>query len=667
MSLYGTSSLYGAELYGNPTYITTIGTQNQSFLDAQKANIRQVTGFITINSYFQQYGRAIEGEDIVIGGTGKEKIAQSFIAPRDVNISEVQVMMKTKYAGNVDDINIGLSIGTDISTATVIGSTTISPLNNFNNQWQKATFDSVVSLLAGSTYWIIVKNNADTEEINYASYDLTTTGDFNSAKAIGTVWGTSSGSNYITRIKSEVEVDNDKQIAEAKSFNLIRDVNVPVYSFSAEIVNQDQKYSQGQIFSDYMEAGNEIKAFIGFHSGTLTQYYQIFRGFTENNPSSKSVVTLTAKDYMSKMLGDYTSSGGLGGKAYEDIIQNVAERSGISNFDLRVTGKTSAAVLSFSNKTTSAIAEQVREATLDRMQFYNDTTLTTTQRAKKTTTNNIAPDYYINHDDFLIDGEIEINTDKMVNRITVTNDENGETTGTTGTPLIVGDYRLLGTGTISLGSDTASGTLGIVFSHGTEYGKPTIFMDWSKDLGLVNVEEKWRSCGNSSTYGSIAFDVYNKKYGVDSGTTTISVYGCPISNAGTSTILVESFAQDSYEAYGKYSKRVDNKIFANTTDAGYFATECLNEYSEPISLVKMNTRGIVDVYPDDLLGVYEPTRLKLSNLCITKLCELNWTAFPASFNCYIEAEKTPYGIDLTYLLAEDGSFLLQENGDRILL
>jgi hypothetical protein len=218
-----------------------------------------------------------------------------------------------------------------------------------------------------------------------------------------------------------------------------------------------------------------------------------------------------------------------------------------------------------------------------------------------------------------------------------------------------------------MGSTVASGTLGITFNHGTEYGKPTIYMDWSKDSALVRVEESVRSCGNSTTYGSIAFDVYNKNYGVGDGTTTVTVYGCPISNADTSTALAEQFDQSSYESFGKYSKRVDNKILANVTDASYFATECLNEYSQPISLIKMNSRGIVNIYPDDILGIYEPTRLKLANLAITKLHELTWNSNPASLTSYIEAEKTPYGIDLTYLLTEDSGYLLQEDGYKILL
>lgn len=666
MSLYGTSSLYGAELYGNPTYITTIGTQNQAYLDAQSANVRQVTGLITINSYFQQYGRKVENDSVLVGGTGKERIAQSFVAPRTMNISQLQVLMKTKYAGNVDDINISLSSGTNISTATLVGSTTIEPLNNFNTKWQKATFDTVLGIAAGSTYWITVKNNSDSTEENYVCYDYSTTGDFASAKYTGTVWGTSSGSQYLTRIKSETVTDNEKTIEEVKSFRNVRDVNVPVYSFTADIVNKDQKYSQGQAFSDYLESGNEIKAYIGFEISGRTQYYQIFRGFTENNPSSKSVVGLSAKCYMSKMLGDYTSSGTLGGLAYEDIIETVARRSGITDFALRTTGSSAIGTLSFNNVTTSSIAEQAREATLDRMQFYNNTTLTTTQRAKKTVTNNIAPDYYIRDSDFLIDAEIDVNTDKMVNRITVTNDENGETT-TDGNALSVGDYRILGSGTVSLGSDVSSGTFGISFSHGTEYGYPAVFIDWSQDDGYIRTEEISRNCGDYNSYGDISFNVYNKKYGVSDGTATITVYGCPVSNSGANTVLAENFDQDSFESYGKYSKRIDNKIFAGTTDASNFTTEFLNEYSQPINLIKMNTRGIVDIYPDDLVGVYEPTRLKLSNLAIVKLCELEWRAFPASFKCYIEAEKTNYGLDLTYLLQENGSYLLQENGYRILL
>jgi hypothetical protein len=46
---------------------------------------------------------------------------------------------------------------------------------------------------------------------------------------------------------------------------------------------------------------------------------------------------------------------------------------------------------------------------------------------------------------------------------------------------------------------------------------------------------------------------------------------------------------------------------------------------------------------------------------------LKWNAYPASLTSYIEAEKSNIGLDLSYLLNEEGGYVLQENGDRILL
>jgi hypothetical protein len=673
MSLYGTTSLYGQELYGNPTYLTELGTQTQAFNQAQESSIRKITGQLIINSHMQQFGRNVEDNSVLIGGATKERVAQSFISPVSFNLAEVQILARAGYSGNTDDIQMGVYIGTDISSATLVGSTTITAISNLNTQWNKGVFSNVLALSAGSTYWITAQNNLDTEETTYACLDYTTTGDFTGAKAIGTTWSVSTGTQYLMRTKSETEAQNDKIIEEVKSFNLVRDINAPTQTFIADLVNQDQKFAQGQSYSDYLQAGNVIKAFIGFDGADGVQYYQIFKGITENSPSTKSIAQMSAKCYMSKMLGDYTSSGVLGGLSYEEIIQVMAQRSGITELDLRTTGKTAPSVLSFANISTFNVADKARQATIDTMQFYNTDTLYTTERKKKTTTNNYLPKYYIRDDNFLIDGEVQVDTTKMINRITVTNDENGETTTDDSqltvddSQLTVGDYRTLGTVALTLGSTVASGTVGLTFSHGTIYGKPSIYMDWSSSGTTTRVIEDTRYCGNSSTYGSMAFTVYNKQYGIASGTTTITVNGCPISNAGATTVLAENQAQTSVESYGKYAQRVDNKILGNLADANYFTTELLQDRSIPQNIIKMNTRGIVDIYPDDVIAVYEPTRLKIQNLAITHMSQLQWNSHPAMFSSYIEAELRPYGIELSYLLTEDGGFLLQEDGNKILL
>jgi len=663
MALYGTTSIYGGVLYGNPEEFTELGTQTQGYLTAQESNIRKVTGRLVVNSHLVQYGRNVIDDNVLIGGTDQRRIAQSFISPKSFNLAKVGMLLKAGGADNTDDIKISITSGTAVG-GSLVGSTTISALSNINSVWKTAEFDNPLGLISGSTYWITAQNNLDTTEENYASYDNIELGDFNSAVCVSGTWTNGTDYQYLSRLISETEIDNDKVIPEVKSFRLVRDRDNPSYQFNAVLINEDQKFSPAQSYSSYMEAGNNVRALIGFDVSGTTQFYQIFKGLTEWSPSNKSTAELSAKCYMSKLLGDYTTSGTLGGQAYENIIETVARRSGITNFDLRTTGQTSINPLLFENMTTADIAEKVREATLDRLHFKNNDTLISTERAKAQVGYSSNPRYDISHDNFLIDADIEVNTDKLINRITITNDEDGKYT-LDGNPLTVGDYQIIGSGTYSLGSSVGTQGATISFTHSASLGYPTIYMDWSVDGTALKLTETSRSCGDYDTKGNLIFTLTNRNYGVSAGTATVTVYGCPIINAGTSTVMAEALSQSSYETYGKYSQRFDNRILANVSDANSMASAILSDTANPLNIIKANTKGIVDLFPDDIVRVYEPTRLKLDNFGIVRLCELSWESYPASFKTYLEIEKTEYRQDLAYLLLETGDFILLETGDKI--
>lgn len=666
MALYGTTSLYGGVLYGNPNYITTLGTQYQSFIDAQNADVRRVSGQLIINTHMVQMGRNVLGNTELIGGSGTERKAQSFIAPYSMSLAGVSMMLRAGATGNTDDINVSLIVGTS-PYGTLVGSTNITAPQNLALQWKKATFNSPITLSSGSTYWIVAKNALNSTNSYYTGYDSLQIGDWNSAAFGSGTWTIGTDRQYFARTISAVEVENDKQVAELTSFKLVRDAESPSNQLTCEIINANQKYSEGEAYSDYMTAGNECRAYIGFNIGSNTaQYYQVFKGITENSPVGVSNGQILAKDYMGKMLGDYTSSGTLGGVAYETAIQTMATRSGIASFGLRTTGLTTANPLSFQNNTTSDICEKIREATSDVMQFRNDGTLRTEVNAKLNTYNWTTPKYYIQHDENMLDCEVEKVTDKLINRITVTNDENGETAIDFNT-LKVGDYITIGTGTYSMGSTTGTQNGTLSFTHASALGYPTIYMDWSTAGTQIKLTEVSRSCGNSTTVGNITFTLTNKAYGVSAGTTTLTVLGCPISNAGTATVLSETLAQSSYESYGKFSTRYDNKVLASVENANGLGTTILSQYSEPIRNMKMNTKGIVDLYPNDVIQVVEPTRLKLSNLGVTRLVELNWQNDPSMFTNYIEAWKLDMGFGAYFMLQENGDYILQENGDKIYL
>jgi hypothetical protein len=104
--------------------------------------------------------------------------------------------------------------------------------------------------------------------------------------------------------------------------------------------------------------------------------------------------------------------------------------------------------------------------------------------------------------------------------------------------------------------------------------------------------------------------------------------------------LVEKLAQSSFEKYGKYSTRYDNYVLASSADALELADDILSLYSEPRRILKMQTKGIVDLYPNEIITVTEPTILKIDNMAITKCVELEWNNYPSAFNNYVEAVKT---------------------------
>jgi hypothetical protein len=627
---------------------------------AQESKIRIVSGALYIISHLSQYGRQANASK-ELGGSAGKKLGQSFIPPKSFACSAVEVFIKGNPAntslikGSVCQDNSGVP-------GTVITSFSMSPVVSYEYAWERVQFNSDANLSAGTKYWIVFENySANMIDNSYVGIDAVSAGEYASASYISS-WVVDSSNVLMTRLVSSSDDDNEQKIDDAISWKITRDIEKPAYSLQATVVNSDYKYSYGHSHSSYMDAGKTIKAYIGLTVNGLMVNYLAFIGETEKNPASQATVTLNAKCLMKRLIEDQLTSESLDGIAYETMIQRVAEHAGITSFNLRTTGKISRSGISFRDLSASSIAEQVAQATVDRLQFYNTKTLHMTARKKASTAWNSDVKYEIREDNFIKDNEIslEVNTDNMINRLTVTNDENGETT-TDGVALIVGDYQTIGSasGTIPAGTDTTR--IQISFSL-----YQSIYIQFSDSENNVVIKEVSRDCGTYNTYGSIVLDITNKNYPSASASYNITVKGCPVSNSGSGTICIEKADQTSIDQFGLFSDRVDNKIFANITDAEEFANAVMNERSRPLEIIKARCRGIADIYPDDVVA-FNDNRMNLHHVAIARLIEISYSIYPANYEVYIEALKIP-GRRYSFVSIESGSGdLLLETGEKIKL
>lgn len=343
------------------------------------------------------------------------------------------------------------------------------------------------------------------------------------------------------------------------------------------------------------------------------------------------------------------------------MIQTIATHAGIASFSLRTTGKTSKSGITFQNLLSSSIAEQIRSATLDSLQFKNGSTLISAARAKSITGPGTAVKYALKSSDFILKDSIsiDISSEDMINRITVTNDENGETS-IDGKSLSVGDYQTIGTASGSLLASEQTKQITVNF---TKYS--CIYIEVSDAESDCSINEISRDCGDYNSYGSVVLELKNKNYPSSAGDYNITVKGCPISNSASGTILVEKINQNSIETYGKYSERIDNKIFANVTDMGEFAAAVLDEKAIPKETIKANCRGIVDIYPDDPIS-FTDEKTKLDHMALAETISLSFVNYPASFGMYLEARRLPFNL-VGSMLLDSGGYLLREDSGKIKL
>jgi hypothetical protein len=641
---------------GDASRITTV---TDAYKTAQESSIRKVKGLLLLVSHYKQYGDSVVDEK-EMGGSSYVKLGQGFVAPKSMDISGVEVFIS---GSDGNDAKIKASIQGDtggLPDGNELGSGVGATVNDYDYIWRRVDFTSAVSITAGTTYHIVIENNPTSDPDNfYVAVDTKGTYDLGCEKYVSGAWTADNTKMLITRLVSSLEADNEQEIEEVLSWKIVRDRDVPAYQFESMIANINSKYSIGQLYSSYLEGGKKIKAYLGLVTGgTLLTYYLAFLGLTENSPASSGEAIIRAKCYMSKLIADRLSASDLGGDAYEDMIESVATHAGIDSFSLRVTGKTSRTGIEYKDMSASDIAEKIREATIDRLQFKNTNTLYSTERAKANISGASTIKYYVKDSNFLTDLNVETQMDKLVNRITVTNDESGETT-TDASNLNVGYYQTIGTGSGVLGSSTETQNVTISFS---KYA--CIYNQWSNSgSASTAISEIGRDCGDYNSYGSMVFEVRNKNYPTSSGTYNITANGCPISNAGSITVLAEKINQSSWESFGNYSQRIDNRIFANTTDASDFCDSVLNEKAYPIYKIKSNCRGIVDLYPDDIIAFYD-AKTFLDHIGIVTLCELNYDNEKNGFSMYLEAEKMKYQ-EVDFLLLEDSNYLLQETGYKI--
>jgi hypothetical protein len=433
-----------------------------------------------------------------------------------------------------------------------------------------------------------------------------------------------------------VEADNLQEITQMVGWSLKRDRDIACYEFSAQAVNKDYQFSIGQVHHDWLTSGKKIECYLGFDvSGTPVQYLT-FIGETDDSPASGDVVQLNARCMMKKLVDHSGGFDDLSLTAYEDMIQSVAEDAGITSYSLRVTGRTSGAGLTFYDLSSFDVADKVRQATLDRMQFYNTETITTTERARASVSEASVPTYELSEDDFLLGAEIELINDKMINRATVVNDEDGETTSD-GNTITLDAYQSIGTGAGNL--TIAEKTKAITITL-TEH--PVMHIQVSDNLTDCEIISVDIDCGTSAVAGSVVVTLKNLLYGSDKGDYDLVVKGCPITNAGATTVVGETIDWTSWSTYGKFSDRIDNKMICGKTDVEATADAIIAEKAYPIEMIKAKCRGIVDIYPDDIVRFIESRKTYLDHLGIVVLVELEYQKDPASFTMNIEAEKTNY-------------------------
>jgi hypothetical protein len=221
----------------------------------------------------------------------------------------------------------------------------------------------------------------------------------------------------------------------------------------------------------------------------------------------------------------------------------------------------------------------------------------------------------------------------MINRITITNDENGETSSD-GAALSVGDYQAIGTASGNLLASERTKDITITF---TEYA--CIYnqvSDAETDCEITAIDI---TCGTSAAYGTMVVTLRNKNYPDAVGAYDLTANGCPIANADTGTHLGETIDIISFNKYGMLSDRIDNRCIGSAAVAEAMADAVINERSNPIPKIKANCRGIVDIWPDDVCRFTESRKTKINHLGIVNLVELNYTNDPKSFEMYVEAEK----------------------------
>lgn len=655
MALYSTYK-YGGAKYGNSSWITET---TAGFKAAQAALVRKLYGTLKIVSHFLQIGRAVTyPTTLFIGGNNHKRVAQKFVCPTSFTCASVQVMMKGastntgKIVVEIQTDNAGEPSGTAVANAS---RSDVDAVVYATQKWYTITFNGTVGLVAGTVYWLVVKGDDTTADTTYIAaddrggndeaglytleYGIYGTFKYGDGTKYGSSWASDwTATSYVLccRLVSATEAENIQTITEMISWESTRDKDIACYSFDAQLVNKNYQYSLGQIYSDYLSAGKKIYCYLGLEVSSKPVYYLAFLGETDNSDASGDIVSMQARCLMKKLLDHRQTFSGLGATAYEDIIQSVASNAGITAYDLRATGKTSIAGLKLQEITAYDACEKVREATIDRMQFYNTETLTTTARAKATVSEATVPTYELADDDFIVEASVNEVNDKLVNRATVTNDEDGETT-TDGNPLDIDDYQTVGTEAGSLLATER--TKDIVVTLTENPVMYTAVNDAESDCEITAVDI---DCGTSAAVGSVTITLRNKNYPSDAGDYDLTVNACPVLNASATTHIGETLGIVSWNAYGKYPQRFDNKIIASKANAEALADAIVAEKGEPIQQASLTSRGIVDIYPDDIIRVVEGRKTKLNHLVIVTMCQLRYTVDPASFLMTLVGEKTNY-------------------------
>lgn len=651
MALYA-SGKYGALKYGNASYITST---TAGFKAAQAALVRKLYSALKIVSHFLQFGRAVSyPSTIYIGGSNHRRAAQKFICPISFTCTAVQLMMKGA-SGNTGDIvveiqtdNAGAPSGTAVANASRAD---VSAVVNGTQKWYQVDFKAGASLVAGTTYWLVARDDGATTNITYLAADdkggndepsfytseLGIYGTFKyGAQKYGTSWAddwAATGYVLCARLISSAEVQNEQLVNEMVSWDLTRSRDLPCYEFSAGLINKDYRYSLGQIYSDWLDAGKKLKCYLGLEVSGVPVHYRVFIGETDQSPAEGDTLQLQARCLMKRLLDLSQTHSDLGATAYETIIQTIAADAGITAYDLRVTGKNSQAGLTLEDMTAFAAADKVREATIDRLQFYNAETIKTTARAKASASEASVPIYELSDDDFIISAQVGQDNDGLITRCTATNDEDGALTSD-GNPLETDFYQSLGTaaGNCAAGAKTKDVTIAFV-------DKPVMYLQVSDAESDCEITAIDIDCGTSAVAGSITITLRNKNYPSAQGDYDLSVSGCPVLNASANVHIGETINPQSWRTYGKFSQRIDNKIIGSKADAEALADAVIAEKGTPIERVSAEARGVVDIYPDDIVRLVEARKTKLNHLVIITASELHYQKDPASFTMKLAGEK----------------------------